>query len=712
MNRGGLLTRLAIRSLRRNGRDYTVCCATITLTVTLLFAFNAAATSPRMQALSKSMVYYEETLTLTSWIVTIAAGLLIDYNARFLLEKRGNELAVCLTLGMERRQAALLFLGELVLAGLLAGLAGIGLGAILFQLLASVLMGLFQSEYYHLLGDCFRLPALGRTLAHFLLLYLAAGLHTLHTLKRTGPAALQQRSRRRESRPGAGSWLWLLLLLPSLALCGLCLWWIRMDMLLLQEARTCGPRIVLGILAGVLGIPGVYFSGMRLLPRLLGGKRLLKGANLFLARQLTARLGSDSLLMGIGAVLTTLSLACMGVGGYYAVMELSQDSIEDFELLICLDDSRVDFSPQLELLSEYGLEDWTVFTVDKTQSPEALRLFQGISREQLGYYQDGAMVISQSDFNSLLRQSGGAAVELGDREYFLSVNSAYNAERARENLLPSLELGGASLSPWGEGAGMKPQGPWAALLVLPDPVCQAAREAGELEFARKGLAAVTREEIPEEDELRFLGEPLFIAVSPDGDASFYSVGEGSRVDASGGLIISYVQDGQPGQITARYAGYGYVDEAGKPVAAFASVQLRSANIATRRASVSAGCSALFYLGIVLGMIAAAILAVQQLSDREQSRRRFRLLGELGLGEGEIRRLAARQLAAFFGLPLVVPAAMITPVMALLEVGFLRYAPFRGLWLVVLSAVLGLFLLVYGGYFLLALLGYERNILEE
>ena len=110
MNRGGLLTRLAIRSLRRNGRDYTVCCATITLTVTLLFAFNAAATSPRMQALSKSMVYYEETLTLTSWIVTIAAGLLIDYNARFLLEKRGNELAVCLTLGMERRQAALLFL--------------------------------------------------------------------------------------------------------------------------------------------------------------------------------------------------------------------------------------------------------------------------------------------------------------------------------------------------------------------------------------------------------------------------------------------------------------------------------------------------------------------------------------------------------------------------------------------------------------------------
>lgn len=709
MNRNRLLLRLAVRGLRRSRQDYTIYFVTVALTTSLIFAFNAVALSPQIHALSQMIGYYMETIELATLVVVAAVGLLIDYNARFLLEQRGPEFAVCLALGMERRQAALLFLGELVLMGAAAGITGIGLGALLFQLLAAVFMSLFQWDY-HLLADCFLPPTLIRTGWYFLLLYLAVAVHTMWSLRKGQP--FRKPPKPLPKRPASRTALWTAALILSLMLCVQGIFWLLRAAVSLRDDDGFGGLLLLGIPAVLLGILGSCAAGAKLLPRLWQGRGLLKDANLFLARQLSVQLGSNALLTGIQGVLITLSLALLGLGCFYGVVEMDLTHLWDMELMITIDDPRVDFSPQLKMTEEYGLEDWAVFTVAKAQTPDARRLFQGISKEYGGYYQDGAMTVSLTDFNSLIRQAGLPPLELGDAEFLLSCNTAAAVLRGQENLPEALTLGGTTLTPHGSGSIQTSQGRWTALLVLPDAVYDAAMDAGELEFARKGLAVTTRDEIPEEDASRFQGEPLFVAVTGDGQELYYSIGNGARVDENGRLVVGQVVDGNAITLVADYAGYGYTDAQGRPVAAYADVAVRSVDIASRRATVSEGCSALFYLGIVFGMIAAAILAVRQLSDRKRDRRHFRLLMKLGLSEDGVRRLTAWQLAASFGFPLLLPAIVTIVLMLLLEIGYVQSPPFRGLWILVSAGVLGTFLTVYGGYFLLALLHFQRNILEE
>ena len=104
-----------------------------------------------------------------------------------------------------------------------------------------------------------------------------------------------------------------------------------------------------------------------------------------------------------------------------------------------------------------------------------------------------------------------------------------------------------------------------------------------------------------------------------------------------------------------------------------------------------------YIGFVLVVACAAILAIQQLSGVADSGRSYRVLSELGTSRSEIMRSVLTQQAVFFLFPLVVGVAhSLVAMHVVIEVvelfGHMEIGPTVGLTCLV-------FLLCYGGYFL-------------
>ena len=110
-----------------------------------------------------------------------------------------------------------------------------------------------------------------------------------------------------------------------------------------------------------------------------------------------------------------------------------------------------------------------------------------------------------------------------------------------------------------------------------------------------------------------------------------------------------------------------------------------------------------YIGVVFLIVSAAVLALQQLSDASDSVGRYALLRKLGAEESMINRALVSQTAIYFFIPLLLAAVhsivgltVVNREFSLMYMGaqMLDGALFAGL----------VFLLVYGGYFILACLG--------
>lgn len=110
-----------------------------------------------------------------------------------------------------------------------------------------------------------------------------------------------------------------------------------------------------------------------------------------------------------------------------------------------------------------------------------------------------------------------------------------------------------------------------------------------------------------------------------------------------------------------------------------------------------------YIGIVFLIVSAAVLALQQLSDVSDSVGRYALLRKLGAEETMVNRALISQTAIYFFIPLLL--AVVHSVVGLTVVNREFGILYMGAQMLDGALFAGLvFLLVYGGYFILACLG--------
>ena len=113
-----MLGKLAYRNAKRSIRDYLIYMITITVSFSLMLAFNLVANSDQVKELSYGMDTFKSVLTFINIIIIFVICFLINYTTRFMFEKRSKELGTYMLLGIKKKEIAYLLVIENILLGI------------------------------------------------------------------------------------------------------------------------------------------------------------------------------------------------------------------------------------------------------------------------------------------------------------------------------------------------------------------------------------------------------------------------------------------------------------------------------------------------------------------------------------------------------------------------------------------------------------------
>ncbi len=316
-----MLCKLAWGNVRRAGRDYLVYLLTLTLGVTVFYAFNtvsmqvdiAGIKEEGLSELMGSMLGY-----LTYFLAGVIAFLMV-YANNFIMKRRKKEFGLYQVLGMRRGRVATIMALETVFVSVGAFVAGIVLGVGLSQLMTFFTASLFKTQIadFHFF---FSVHAFNLTLACMLVMFVLTLLLNLRAVRRTRLIELMGAERRNESIKTRNPWIAIAIFAVGVALVGVAYYRLLRDGFPLtatdskpQEAMSqfgiTTAMVTVGTFALFWGLSGML---IKLLQSLRGV--YWRGLNMFTVRQLAAKVNTVCFSMGVIAMILFLAITSVTCG--------------------------------------------------------------------------------------------------------------------------------------------------------------------------------------------------------------------------------------------------------------------------------------------------------------------------------------------------------------------------------------------------------------
>lgn len=316
-----MLCKLAWGNVRRAGRDYLVYLLTLTLGVTVFYAFNtvsmqvdiAGIEEEGLSELMGSMLGY-----LTYFLAGVMAFLMV-YANNFIMKRRKKEFGLYQVLGMGRGRVATIMALETVIVSVGAFVAGIVLGVGLSQLMVFFTASLFKTQIanFHFF---FSVHAFNLTLACMLVMFVLTLLLNLLAVRRTKLIELMGAERRNESIKTRNPWLAIAIFAVGVVLVGVAYYRLLRDGFpltatdsKLQEAMNqfgiTTAMVTVGTFALFWGLSGML---IKLLQSLRGV--YWRGLNMFTVRQLAAKVNTVCFSMGVIAMILFLAITSVTCG--------------------------------------------------------------------------------------------------------------------------------------------------------------------------------------------------------------------------------------------------------------------------------------------------------------------------------------------------------------------------------------------------------------
>lgn len=316
-----MLCKLAWGNVRRAGRDYLVYLLTLTLGVTVFYAFNTISMQVDIAGIDEeglaqvmgSMLGY-----LTYFLAGVMAFLMV-YANNFIMKRRKKEFGLYQVLGMGRGRVATIMALETVIVSVVAFVAGIVLGVGLSQLMTFFTASLFKTQIanFHFF---FSVHAFNLTLACMLVMFVLTLLLNLRAVRRTKLIELMGAERRNESIKTRNPWIAIAIFAVGVVLVGVAYYRLLRDGFpltatdsKLQEAMSqfgiTTAMVTVGTFALFWGLSGML---IKLLQSLRGV--YWRGLNMFTVRQLAAKVNTVCFSMGVIAMLLFLAITSVTCG--------------------------------------------------------------------------------------------------------------------------------------------------------------------------------------------------------------------------------------------------------------------------------------------------------------------------------------------------------------------------------------------------------------
>lgn len=717
-----MLCKLAWGNVRRAGRDYLVYLLTLTLGVTVFYAFNTVSMQVDIAGIDEeglarvmgSMLGY-----LTYFLAGVMAFLMV-YANNFIMKRRKKEFGLYQVLGMGRGRVATITALETVIVSVAAFVAGVVLGVGLSQLMTFFTASLFKTQIanFHFF---FSVHAFNLTLACMLVMFVLTLLLNLRAVRRTKLIELMGAERRNESIKTRNPWIAIAIFAVGVVLVGVAYYRLLRDGFpltatdsKLQEAMS---QFVITTAMVTVGTFALFWGLSGMLIKLLQSLRGVywRGLNMFTVRQLAAKVNTVCFSMGVIAMLLFLAITSVTCGmsianvmnenlERYNPVDVSQtyvyytpDTLDYYKEYVnpseadrmVLADTTVDLYPawhgkgksadnndetgkKVDIADVAGehvqIDSYLSYPFggsnpSVTPSEMCKTMGEKLPKAFGGSNADtmGLFVTPASQYNKLRQMMGEEPVSIGRDQYLLTCDMGGELVELYTKYMAgghALTLGGHTLKP----ATDKSDEDTAAI-------------ANSAMGSNSGTVVVA-DELLSQLNLQPYSSSLLVNYKQGMDTT--EADESIKNTVLDNLLVDGKEPGSWGIFITRSEMY------------------------TQAAQMNGLISYLaIYIGFVLVVACAAILSIQQLSNVADGSRSYRVLAQIGCDDRQIRHSVMAQQAVFFLFPLAVGLAhsfvALKVIIELVSIfGNMSIGGTVGL-------TCAIFLAAYGGYFLVTYL---------
>lgn len=718
-----MLCKLAWGNVRRAGRDYLVYLLTLTLGVTVFYAFNTVSMQVDIAGIDEeglAQVMGSMLGDLTYFLAGVMAFLMV-YANNFIMKRRKKEFGLYQVLGMGRGRVATIMALETVIVSVVAFVAGIVLGVGLSQLMTFFTASLFKTQIanFHFF---FSVHAFNLTLACMLVMFVLTLLLNLRAVRRTKLIELMGAERRNESIKTRNPWIAIAIFAVGVVLVGVAYYRLLRDGFpltatdsKLQEAMNqfgiTTAMVTVGTFALFWGLSGML---IKLLQSLRGV--YWRGLNMFTVRQLAAKVNTVCFSMGVIAMLLFLAITSVTCG--MSIANVMNENLERYNP-VDVSQTYVYYTPDtLDYYKEYV-----------NPSDEADRMVPADTTVDLYPAWHGRD--SSADNNDETGKKVDIADVAGEHVQIDSYLS-YPFGSSNPSVTPSemCKIMGEKLPKAFGGSNADTMG----LFVTPASQYNKLRQMMGEEPVHIGhdqylltcdmggeLVDLYTKYMAGGHALTLGGHTLKPATdkSDEDTAAIANSAMGSNPGTvvvadellsqlnlqpySSSLLVNYKQgmDTTEADESIKYALFDDLLVDGKKPGSWGTFNTRS-EMYTQAAQMNGLISYLaIYIGFVLVVACAAILSIQQLSNVADGSRSYRVLAQIGCDDRQIRHSVMAQQAVFFLFPLAVGLAhsfvALKVIIELVSIfGNMSIGGTVGL-------TCAIFLAAYGGYFLVTYL---------
>lgn len=717
-----MLCKLAWGNVRRAGRDYLVYLLTLTLGVTVFYAFNTISMQVDIAGIDEeglAQVMGSMLGNLTYFLAGVMAFLMV-YANNFIMKRRKKEFGLYQVLGMGRGRVATIMALETVIVSVVAFVAGIVLGVGLSQLMTFFTASLFKTQIanFHFF---FSVHAFNLTLACMLVMFVLTLLLNLRAVRRTKLIELMGAERRNESIKTRNPWIAIAIFAVGVALVGVAYYRLLRDgfPLTATDSKLQEAMNQFGITTAMVtvGTFALFWGLSGMLIKLLQSLRSVywRGLNMFTVRQLAAKVNTVCFSMSVIAMLLFLAITSVTCGmsianvmnenlERYNPVDVSQtyayytpDTLDYYKEYVnpseadrmVLADSTVDLYPawhgkgksagnndetgkKVNIADVAGehvqIDSYLSYPLggsDPSVTPSEMCKTMGekLPKAFGGSNADmtGLSVTPASQYNKLRQMMGKEPVHIGHDQYLLTCDMGGELVDMYTKYMAgghTLTLGGHELKP----AADKSDEDTAAI----------ANSA----MGSNGGTVVVADELLSQLNLQPYSSSLLVNYKQGMDTT--EADESIKYTVLDDLLVDGKEPGSWGTFIIRSEMYAQAAQMNGLISYLA-----------------------IYIGFVLVVACAAILSIQQLSNVADGSRSYRVLAQIGCDDRQIRHSVMAQQAVFFLFPLAVGLAhsfvALKVIIELVSIfGNMSIGGTVGL-------TCAIFLAAYGGYFLVTYL---------
>lgn len=467
-----MLFKVAMRNIRRSVKDYAIYFVTLLIAITIFYAFNSISDQQVMTELGQSsktniVEFTGMMMGIFSTVVALVLGFLVIYANQLLIRRRKREFGMYFTLGMTPGHVSRIILYETVMVGFVSLVLGLGLGVLLSQLLSfatAAFFGIPMPNYQF----TFSMHAFVMTLVCFVAIYVVVAIFNVISIRKCKLIDLLNADSKNQKVAIRNPWICLVLFVISIGMLAAAYWFLKQNGMTLIADDDFNRATVLMLVGTLLLFFSLAGFMVAIITRIRGF--YLKKLRPFTTRQVASKVNTSFASMWVVCVLLFFAITTFGTGMAlvdWFVGDIDRANPYDASVISMQEMAEVDaekdggevfpISDAETYLREH-VQDWDQLVKDSAQ----LSIYglpdvaygdvidaTGATIDSSSIRKVPVGVVGLSQYNATLALQGEPALALGSHEYAITNNQAISEglAQAMADQGYSLETPGGMLEP-------------------------------------------------------------------------------------------------------------------------------------------------------------------------------------------------------------------------------------------------------------------------